>query len=77
MSSTTTEPDTEVLRTHTSVNTAIEEELREVTRVMTKACIESAARLDLGSGTVTRLQVHGLVQNVTKNLRWVDDDHDF
>lgn len=74
--SSATEPDTEVLRTQTSVTAVIEEELREVTRVITKACIESAADLDLDSGTVTRLRVHGLVQNVTKNLRWVDEDHD-
>lgn len=74
--SSTTEPDTEVLRTRTSVTAVIEEELREVTRVMAKACMESAARLDLNSGTVTRLQVHSLVQDVTKNLRWVDEDQD-
>lgn len=66
-----------VLSTRDALLKAIEEELKGVVSVATRAAIEEARRVpnsDITNKKVTREHAQKIVQNVIKNINWVDDD---
>ena len=66
-----------ILPTRDALLRAIEEEMKSVVAVATRAAVEASRGVEnseLRDKKVTRLHAQKIVKNVIKNINWVDDD---